>query len=446
MNMKEILQAVPDYAEFYTPAELHERSARLAEEFPQIAQLHVVGHSTEGRPIELLTIGRGSRSALFIGVPHPNEPIGTLTLDFLSRLLCERADLREELDTTCLILQVADPDGLALNAGWLKGAFSPTSYALHYYRPAQDEQVEWGFPVHYKTLHFTTPPAETRVIMHLMDRYRPSFLYSLHNASFCGVYFYSSRRLPSSCIHHLYQLVATQELPLHCGEPEVSYIQPWDRAIYPFFGVRESYDFLENSLGQDPAPYLRTGTSSADYLRQLVPDGLAVACELPYFTDPALQDETPAGISRREALAEGMRRTEDTLRLIATHFCALKDRLPQNRLFRSVADYLDRTPRRLAAQRQKIADPAYAQEATRAQAFDAVVCRSFQAVLYLGEVYRLAKEIGEEERAQEVRCQVAERMAQMRAESQLCVLPLKRLVAVQAGSGLLALMTGAGKP
>jgi len=141
-------------------------------------------------------------------------------------------------------------------------------------------------------------------------------------------------------------------------------------------------------------------------------------------------------------MAEGMRRAEGTLRLIEAHFLTLKDKLLPNRLFRSVADYLRRTPKRLAAQRKEIEAPAYTQEASRAQAFDAMVCRSFHPALYLGEVYRLAREVGEEGRAEEIRSQVEERMGQISAESNICILPLKKLVAVQAGSGLLALVGG----
>jgi hypothetical protein len=438
MDLNDILQQIPDYQEFLALEELHQNSVRLAEEFPQLARLRTIGTSTDGRPIELLTIGHGARTALFLGAPHPNEPIGTLTLEFLSRLLCERSDLREQLDCTFLIVKASDPDGLALNEGWFKGAFSSLKYALNYYRPPQDEQVEWGFPIHYKTLHFTTPPAETRAVMRLMEQYRPDFLFSLHNASFCGVYFYLSRHLPA-LFPQLHQLVADQELPLHNGEPEVPYIQSWDRAIYPLFGAQEGYDFLEKNLGEDPALYFSTGTSSDDYLKTVVPDSLSLVCELPYYTDSVLEDDALAGITRREAMAEGMRRTETTLQVIETHFLALQNKLPRNRLFRSVAEYLRRTPKRLVAQRKSLEEPAYAQEATRAQAFDARVCRSFHCLLYLGELYRLAAAVGEEGRAEEMRGHITERMAQIETESMLHILPLKKLVAIQAGSSLLGL-------
>ncbi len=438
MDLNNILQLIPDYQDFLTLDELHESSRRLVDEFPGLAKLQVIGESTEGRSIELLTIGHGKRTALFLGAPHPNEPIGVLTLEFLSRLLCEQSDLREQLDCTFLIVKASDPDGLALNEGWFKGAFSPLKYALNYYRPPQDEQVEWGFPIHYKTLHFTTPPAETQVVMQLMQQYRPEFLYSLHNASFCGVYFYLSRHLPA-LFPQLHQLVADHRLPLHQGEPEVPYIQAWDRAIYPLFGAQEGYDFLAKNLGEDPAPYFSTGTSSDDYLKTLVPHALSLICELPYYTDPILEDESLASVSRREAMEEGLRRTETTVRILETHFGALRERLPQNRLFRSVAEYLRRTPKRLIAQRNALTAPTYQQEATQAQAFDARVCRSFHCLLYLGELYRLATALGERDRATAMRTHIEERMAQIGTEGALQILPLQKLVAIQTGSGLLAL-------
>ncbi len=442
MDLAGILQTIPDYQEFLTSEELHNSSVELVEEFPEIAQLQKIGVSTDGRPIELLTIGRGSRVALFLGVPHPNEPIGTLSLEFLSRLLCERPDLRERFDYTFLIVKVSDPDGLALNEGWLKGAFSPLQYALNYYRCMAQEQVEWGFPIDYKTLHFSTPPAETQVVMQLMHNYRPSFCYSLHNASFCGVYFYASQCFPR-LFTQLQQLVADQGLALHQGEPEVPYIQAWTQAVYPFFGVQESYDFMAQHLDEDPASLITTGTSSADYLKQLVPEALSLVCELPYFTDPALEDTRPAGISRRGAMAEGLNRIEETLALIETYFSTLRGRLPSSRLFRSVSDYVQRTPKRLVAQRRQLeASSAYEEEATHAQAFDATVCRSLHPALYLGEVYRLAKEAGEAGWAEEIRAQVELRIKQIEAESHIEVLPLKKLVAVQVGSGLLAMLAG----
>ena len=415
--------------------ELRASSRALVSEFPSLARLETVGTSSEGRPIELLTVGHGATPVLLLGVPHPNEPIGTLTAEFLTRLLCEDDALRARLDITLYAIKVADPDGLILNEGWLKGRFSPLRYALNYYRPPHREQVEWSFPVEYKTLSFTTPAPETAAVMRVMLRVRPRIFYSLHNAGFCGVYFYVSDERPA-LFRALHELVASQGLPLHRGEPEVPYLRELAPAVYALFGIDATYDYLADSLGTDPAPLIEAGTSSDDWLGRLG-EVFSLVCELPYYTAPGLDDIRPAGCSRREAMLAGLARAEALHAECARSFAAL--RLPDHRLTRSVADYIAKTPQRLAAERAHAGTPAYAREATRAEALDATLCRAFYHMLYLGEVYRLADMAGERTLADGLRGRIAQLEAEITQGSALRVLPLRPLVAVQAGAGLLAL-------
>jgi hypothetical protein len=426
---------VPQFRVFLTFDELRASSRALAAEFPTLVRLETVGVSTEGRPIELLTIGAGRRPVLLLGVPHPNEPIGTLTLEFLCRLLCEDAALRDRLDVTVHAIKVADPDGLVLNEGWFKGAFSPLRYALHYYRPPHREQVEWSFPVEYRTLRFTTPTPETAVVMRVMERVRPAVFYSLHNAGFCGVYFYASHDRPA-LFQALHGLVASQGLPLHRGEPEVPYLRQLAPATYALFGIEATYDYLAATLGEDPAPLIEAGTSSDAWLAGLC-DAFSLVCELPYYTAPALEDTRPAACTRREATLAGLERAAALHAECARYFAALAP--PDHRLTRAVADYLAKTPKRLAAERAHAATAPYARAATRAEAFDATVCRTFYHLLPLGEVHRLAGLQGAQALASEVQDRVAQLAAEVARESGLVVLPLRPLVAVQAGAGLLAM-------
>ncbi len=436
MDLPALLDRVPDFHEFLTLEELAASSRALVADHPGLARVETVGTSTEGRPIELLTIGHGATPALLVGVPHPNEPIGTLTLEFLCRLFCEDAALRKELDATLHVIKVADPDGLALNEGWLKGDFSPARYALNYYRPPHREQVEWSFPVEYKTLSFTTPTAETATVMRVMQRVRPRFFYSLHNAGFCGVYFYVSAER-AELFASLAALVADQGLPLHRGEPEVPYLRTLAPAVYGLFGIDETYEYLARTLGEDPAPLIDAGTSSDDWLKR-VSDAFSLVCELPYYTAAALDDVTPSGTSRRDAVLAGLARAEALHAESERSFAALASRAPDHRLTRSVTDYLRKTPRRLAAERANAVTAAYAREATRAEAIDATTCRVFYHLLYLGEVHRLAEMVRERQLAADIAARVAAMAGEVQAESGLVVLPLKPLVSVQAGAGLLA--------
>jgi hypothetical protein len=437
LDLPGLLARVPDHREFLSFEELRASSRALAAEFPGLARLETAGTSAEGRPIELLTIGHGRRPALLVGVPHPNEPIGTLTLEFLCRLVCEDAEVRRRLDATLHVIKVADPDGYVLNEGWMKGGFSPLRYALHYYRPPHREQVEWSFPVEYKTLGFATPAPETAVVMRVMQRTRPRFFYSLHNAGFCGVYFYVSAERPA-LFSSLHALVTSQGLPLHRGEPEVPYLRTLAPAIYALFGVDETYEYLAKTLGEDPAPLIEAGTSSDDWLRR-VSEAFSLVCELPYYTAPALEDTAPAGRSRREAILAGVSRAENLHGECARTFARLAGRLPDHRLTRSVADYVKKAPKRLAAERTNAAGDAFSREATRAEAMDATTCRLFYHLLYLGEVYRLADMVGEQALAGDLRSRIQAVAEEVERESELRVLPLRPLVAMQAGAGLLAL-------
>jgi hypothetical protein len=441
-DLSRALSRVPDYTEFFTLDELRGRARALVAEFPGVARLETVGASAENRPIELLTVGHGRRPVLLVGVPHPNEPIGTLTIDFLTRLLCEDDALRAQLDVTLYAVPVADPDGLVLNEGWMKGAFSPLRYALEFYRPPHREQVEWSFPVDYKTLRFTTPAPETATVMRVMERVRPEVFYSLHNAGFCGVYFYVSHARPA-LFPALHRLVASQGLPLHRGEPEVPYLKTLAPAVYELFSIEDTYEYLARTLDEDPAAIIEAGTCADDWLKRVC-DAFSLVCELPYYTAPALEDTSPAEMTRREAVRTGTARGLALHGESAAFFERIADRVPDHRLTRSVRDYLAKAPKRLAAERANAETPEYARTATRAEAMDATVCSVFYHTLYLGEVHRLARMVEAADVADATRARLTALSAEVERESALRVLPLRPLVSVQAGAGLLALANGHG--
>jgi hypothetical protein len=439
-DLSRALSRVPDYTEFFTLDELRGRARALVAEFPGVARLETVGASAENRPIELLIVGHGRRPVLLVGVPHPNEPIGTLTIDFLTRLLCEDDALRARLDVTLFAVPVADPDGLVLNEGWMKGAFSPLRYALEFYRPPHREQVEWSFPVDYKTLRFTTPAPETATVMRVMERVRPELFYSLHNAGFCGVYFYVSHARPA-LFAALHRLVASQGLPLHRGEPEVPYLKTLAPAVYELFSIEDTYEYLARTLDEDPAAIIEAGTCADDWLKRVC-DAFSLVCELPYYTAPALEDTSPAEMTRREAVLAGTARGLALHGESAAFFERIAGRVPDHRLTRSVRDYLAKAPKRLAAERANAEAREYARTATRAEAMDATLCSVFYHTLYLGEVHRLARMVAAADVADAACARLTALAAEVERESALRVLPLRPLVSVQAGAGLLALANG----
>ncbi len=83
MELIEILNQIPEYKEFMTIAELDDSSKKLAKLFDYV-DLKEIGKSREGRTINCLKIGEGKENVLLFAFPHPNEPIGSMSLEFLS--------------------------------------------------------------------------------------------------------------------------------------------------------------------------------------------------------------------------------------------------------------------------------------------------------------------------------------------------------------------------
>ena len=162
-----VLHSVPNYHEFLTVAELNKSSKQLAEDFDNVELLEI-GQSKQGRIIYCLKIGNFQRNALLFAFPHPNEPIGSMTTEFLSHYLASHPDFLERTKITWYIIKAIDIDGAVLNEGWFKGKFDPIKYALNYYRPASHEQVEWSFPIKYKNVDFNSPIPATQALMKLI--------------------------------------------------------------------------------------------------------------------------------------------------------------------------------------------------------------------------------------------------------------------------------------
>jgi len=206
----DIINDVPDYRDFLTVDELKASSQRLAKRHPGIVDILPVGNSRQGDPIEAIKVGNGDQKALLFALPHPNEPIGSMMLEYLSLRLAEDDSLCKSLGYTWYLIKCIDPDGTRLNEGWFKGPFSIKNYARNFYRPPSFQQIEWTFPIDYETLHFHDPLPETQSLMDLIENTRPDFIFSLHNSGFGGVYFYISEEAPT-LYTPFYRLVESQE-------------------------------------------------------------------------------------------------------------------------------------------------------------------------------------------------------------------------------------------
>ncbi|WP_345568751.1 M14 family zinc carboxypeptidase [Nonomuraea rosea] len=291
------LDTVPDFDRFATVDEVHAALTRLADDHPGVASLRRIGTSRLGDPLLCLTVGDGPRHAIVAAGPHPNEPIGGLTVTHLATRLCADAELRRSAGYTWHIVGCLDPDGTRLNEGWFAGPFTRAHYGRHFYRPAGDEQVEWTFPFAYKRAYFDRVLPETLALMRLIDDTRPSFVTTLHNGESGGVFYYLNRPEPE-LQQVLKALPARYGVPLHAGEPEHPSVKQLEQAVYLAPTMEDAYDYLE-ALGQDPVEHIG-GAASDSYIKRY--GALGLTAEVPYWTDASAADTSPSGQVYRDLL------------------------------------------------------------------------------------------------------------------------------------------------
>lgn len=381
-SLEAALDRVPNYDRFFTLDEMLTKARHTARDHPELASLSVVGSSRDGQEIPMVRIGDGPTRVLAFAFPHPNEPIGGMLVHFLLDELIRDPSLRE--GRSWYLLPSVDPDGTRANEGWFGGPFTIRNYARHFYRPPSAEQVEWTFPIDYKTLRFDRPLPETEALMEAFDRARPHLVYSLHNAGFGGVYYYLSHDLPA--VYASFREVPERRgLPLSLGEAEMPWAETLAPAVYRMPSIRDAYDYHETYGDGAPAEKIQGGGSSFDYLRAMnIADGdpVCLITELPYFQSPQIADETRTDRTRRDALLAGLADAESTTREVQ----AFLDRLEPHatldtRFLRAVRDFTEQALAGLPSQRR------WAQEADGMDA-PATVAQTTDA-LHVGSFYRL---------------------------------------------------------
>jgi hypothetical protein len=441
-----ILDDVPDYKDFLTVDELRESTRQLAGRHPDIVELLTIGKSRSGDSIEAIKIGHGPKKALLFAMPHPNEPIGSMMLEFLSSRLAEDEELREVLGYTWYLVKCIDPDGTRLNEGWFKSPFSLENYARNYYRPPAYQQVAWTFPIDYKSLHFDDPIPETQALMGLIEQVRPDFMYSLHNSDFGGVYYFIWEAAPP-LYDQFHKLVENQGLPLHMGESERPYEEEFASAIYRDSSISEEYDYLKEHTETDPAEIITGGTLSFEYARRFC-DPFSLICEMPYFYNPAINDISPSDIQRRDALLQAINESRESVEFLAELYDAVKGELTVPSLFRdAIEENLRTSGEELAVEEEWVrTNPKADGMATVAEKFDNLVIQKYYRLTMLGMFLRMLQvQISKSgtssalNSTQETAKEAFDvRAAALEAEIDYSVIPIQKLVRVQLGSGLLA--------
>lgn len=448
MKIERILEKVPDYKAFLTVDEMDALVRQRAAAHPDAIELRTIGVSRAGHPILCTKIGAGPKNALCFACPHPNEPIGAMTVLTMADLFLQDAALLAETGFTWYLIHCIDPDGARLNEGWFKGPFDLRHYAKDYYRPAGREQVEWTFPIHYKNLHFDRPIPETKALMDLICEIRPAFAFSLHNSCFGGVYWYSTDSDPAFCAR-LEEAAARQGLPLHLGEPETAYAVKYSAGVHSMMSMEKHVDYMEQYGGKQDYSSVECGTCSADYINSVC-DCLTLMAELPYFYDERSADTTPVTATRRALMLESTALSRQYYSFVKSHYARIEGLLsPENPFIGLVAGDAKQDPLVYDARENWALRPEFDRPATVAEKLDNLYLNRYYEWLIGGLLrraclYELDRNPDEQcrrvltEVAAEVEAELERRIAYVEEHIHYQVVPIKKLVSVQLESALVA--------
>lgn len=137
----------------------------------------VIGKSVRGRAIHVYSYGKGEETILFVGGIHGDEPQGVEILSRFRQLLVRQPSLYRGVRV--VIVPNANPDGRKrrsrVNARGvdINRNFPTKSFSLQYRKEA-----------YYPGLRPASEP-ETRALMRLIDRYKPSLVVTLHAQLHC---------------------------------------------------------------------------------------------------------------------------------------------------------------------------------------------------------------------------------------------------------------------
>ena len=122
-----------------------------------------VGETIEGETLKMLEIGTGEKTALIIGVPHSDEPMGSLVATYFARWLATHPGSTFH-DWRWLIIPILERQGMRLNEGWFNNHRSFAAMARTYFRNPTEDQYEWNFPIRYKDYTWSKSRPETLAV------------------------------------------------------------------------------------------------------------------------------------------------------------------------------------------------------------------------------------------------------------------------------------------
>ncbi|MFQ5602242.1 MAG: M14 family zinc carboxypeptidase [bacterium] len=133
---------------FNSCEEIRKSLIQACEKHADVATFHTLGTSEEGRAIDAVVLGNGTRRISLIAGAHADEPVGPETLRaFILQGLAQRDRLKTLFETfQFIVVPHINPDGEARNQRWIQRWPDFEAYLQHVHRELPGRDLEFGFP------------------------------------------------------------------------------------------------------------------------------------------------------------------------------------------------------------------------------------------------------------------------------------------------------------
>ena len=387
-NFHKILNEIPTYTRFLKVSEI-DNLINLITELPDV-KYEKIGVTVDNEPLGMLDIGKSDKTALIIGVPHSDEPLGSLVISFFARWLATNPEANC-FGWRWLFIPILERRGMRLNEGWFNIPESLAEMAKSSFREPTEDQYEWTFPIEYEDFKWTQSRPETIAIKEVLEKEKPDLLCNLHHSGFTNGYYYLSKDFPE-VYPELRKFVDTLRIPLSDISPDVPFGKMFSPGFYQMYGLK---DYLEYYKKKDPLvlPALRRGACSDEWYQKNI-GGFSFNCEVPMYLSHKLKDKNPSKRSYKKMIELRYKRKKSRLE----YSIKLIDKLKE---YEDMADPLllilakkHIANAQLSLDHEKrIIDKVEERAITKAEKFENSVIEDLFDLFFLGQIWRVAESI-----------------------------------------------------
>lgn len=387
-DIKKILGSVKNYKYFLTLDELNARAFEISKKYG--FKTEKIGESEEGRVVYIISCGNGKKNVLVYGFPHPNEPIGSLTIDFLIDYFGKNPLELEKTGFRWNFIYTIDPDGTKLNERWFKD-ISLKNYFYNFYYPSEERMIDWTFPIKYKEYEWNYPLKETKILMKIINQLMPDLMCPLHNSSLGGAYFYLTKKFDKKYYRKIIHRTHKLKIPLDLGEPEEPFLKKIIKPFYYDISLRDYYEY-KLKLGLDPKKTIPGGDSSTGYLLNLNPHAVVITGEIPYFYNKEISNDRMSKKTRREIWLKKIQEEKENNKFMEEFISEILLKLKEpNDFYYVIKEYKeDADDERIELINHVKNSKEFERKASFSEVFDCEIGNKFFICRKLGQLHRAA--------------------------------------------------------